>query len=156
MLYFCDAALHTSNCNIPKRANNTENKYDEKFIITQAAVEDYKQESDEKMTKSSKEFKTIFVLLSNQINTMSSSPTRKDKSIPPDPTTVVQFNRRAPPLEEGNSTKIGGMWTLKHEVRSSKLYEILIKTEQKGDTDLYLKNFYNHINMCLNAVTRLR
>ena len=26
----------------------------------------------------------------------------------------------------------------------------------KGDTALYLKNFFNHIKMCPNAVTRLR
>ena len=34
--------------------------------------------------------------------------------------------------------------------------KVLIKTEIKGDTDLDLKNFYNHINMCLNAVTILQ
>ena len=72
------------------------------------------------------------------------------------PTTAVPYNSKAPPLEGGNSTKIGGVWTLKHKISSPKFYELLIKTELKGDTDLYLKNFYNHINMCLNAVTRLR
>ena len=48
------------------------------------------------------------------------------------------------------------MWTLKHEISPPKLYEILIKKELKGDTAIYLKNFFNHIKMCLNAVTRLR
>ena len=48
------------------------------------------------------------------------------------------------------------MWTLKHEISSPKLYELLIKTELKGDTAMDLNNFFNHINMCLNAVTRLR
>ena len=52
--------------------------------------------------------------------------------------------------------KIRGVWTLKHEIRSPKLYEILIKTELKGDTSLDLHKFYNNINVCLNAVTRLR
>ena len=47
------------------------------------------------------------------------------------------------------------MWTLKHEIISPKFYDILVKTEIKGDTALDLKNFVNHINMCLNAVTRL-
>ena len=56
----------------------------------------------------------------------------------------------------GNSTNIDGMWTLKHEISSPKLYELLIKTELKGDIALDLKNFFNQIKMSLNAVTRLR
>ena len=39
---------------------------------------------------------------------------------------------------------------------SPKLYELLIHTKLKGDTALYLNNFFNHVKMCLNAVTRLR
>ena len=54
------------------------------------------------------------------------------------------------------TTKIGGMWNLKHEISSPKFYELIIKTGLKGDTDLDIKNFYNHINMCLNAVTRIQ
>ena len=69
---------------------------------------------------------------------------------------MVLDNNRDPPLEGGNSTKIGGMWNLKHDDSSPKLYEILIKTELKYDTAMDIKNFYNNINMCLNAVTRLR
>ena len=93
----------------------------------------YKQDSDEKMTKLSEDFKTMFAVLSdqinklNQINNMSYSPTQKDTSTPLYPTTVAPANRRAPPLEGGHSTKIGGMWTLKHETRSPKFYELLIK-----------------------------
>ena len=93
---------------------------------------------------------------SNQINTLSSSPTQKDTLTPLEPTTMVTDNRRALPLEGGHSNKIGGMWTLKHKISSPKLYELLIKTELKGDTVLYIKNFYNHINMCLDAVNILR
>ena len=37
-----------------------------------------KQDSDEKMTKLSEEFKTMFVVLSNHLNTLSYSPTQKD------------------------------------------------------------------------------
>ena len=59
-------------------------------------------------------------------------------------------------MDGGHSTKIGEMWTLKHEIISPKLYEIPIKEELKGDTDLELKNFYNHIKIFLNAVNRLR
>ena len=71
------------------------------------------------------------------------------------PTTVVPSNRRAPPLGCVHSNKIGVMWTLKHEISSQNFYELLVKIELKGNTILYLKNFYNHINMCLNVVTRL-
>ena len=69
---------------------------------------------------------------------------------------MVLTNKRSPPLESGHSTKIVGMWTLKHEISSPKLYELLIKNELKGDTALDLKNFYNHINMCLNVLNRLQ
>ena len=59
-------------------------------------------------------------------------------------------------MEGGHSNKIGGMWTLKHDMSSPKFYEILIKTEHKGDTAMDINNFFNHIKMSLNAVTRLR
>ena len=58
-------------------------------------------------------------------------------------------------MDNGKSTKIGVMWTLKHEISSPKFYDLFVKTELKGVTDLDLKNFYNHIKMCFNAVTRL-
>ena len=63
---------------------------------------------------------------------------------------------KAPPLESGNSTENDGMWTLKHDIISPKFHELFINTELKVDTSLDLKNFYNHIKMCLNAATRLR
>ena len=83
----------------------------------------------------------------DQTNNSKSPPTQNDTSTPPDPTTVVPANRKAPPLEGVHSTKIGGMCTLKHETRSPKFYEILIKTELKEDTARYIKNFYNYIKM---------
>ena len=52
---------------------------------------------------------------------------------------MVLDNKRASPLEGGNSTKIGGMWTLKHEISTPKFYEILIKIELKGGTAMELK-----------------
>ena len=68
---------------------------------------------------------------------------------------MVPAKKKAPQLEGGHSTKNDGMWNLKHETSSLKLYELLTKTEIKGETALELKNFYKNINMCLNAVTRL-
>ena len=68
---------------------------------------------------------------------------------------MVPANKNATPLEGGCSTKIGGMWNLKHEISSPKFYEILINIELNGSIDMDLKNFYNRINMYLNAETRL-
>ena len=48
------------------------------------------------------------------------------------------------------------MWNLKHEISLPRFYELLIQIKLKGDNALDLKNFYNHVKMSLNAVTRLR
>ena len=114
-----------------------------------------KQDSDEKMTKLIEEFKTMLAAITYQNNTVKSSPTQKDSTKPPGTTTVVPSNRRAPPLKGGQSTKTGGMWTLKHDIGSPIFYELLIKIELKEDTALELKNVYNHTKMCLNAVTSI-
>ena len=95
-------------------------------------------------------------LIMDQISISKSSPYQKDSPKAQGPTIVVPANRRAPPLDGGNSTKIGGMWNLKHEISSPKFYELIIKTELKGDTDLDLKNLYNCTKVCLNMVTRFR
>ena len=91
-----------------------------------------------------------------QINTLTSSPTQKDSPKPLDPATLVPANRRDTLLDGGHSTKICGMWTLKHDNISPKSYERLIKTEIKVGTALYLNNFYKHINMFLNLVTIIK
>ena len=48
-----------------KLSNKMEKFFEEQFIIM---LKYHKQESDEKMTKLSEEFKTIFAVISNQIN----------------------------------------------------------------------------------------
>ena len=68
---------------------------------------------------------------------------------------MVLAKKKYPPLEYGHFTKIGGMWNLKHEITSQKIYELLIKIELKGDTDLDINKFYNHINICINALNIL-
>ena len=45
-----------------------------------------------------------------------------------DPTTTALSKNKAPPLGGGHSTKIGGVWTVKHDIISQKYYELLIKT----------------------------
>ena len=84
------------------------------------------------------------------------SPDQKDTPNPPHPTTLAPDNRRYPTLYGGQSTKNGGMRNLKHDISSPKFNKILIKTELKVDTYLELKDFYNHIKMCINAVNRIR
>ena len=107
-----------------------------------------------KDTKETLKFFTKFMM--DKSNIPKSSPTQKDTSAPSDPTNIVPTNRRDPPLEGRHFTKIGGMWNLKHEIISPRIYELLIKTELKGATALDLKNFFNHINTYLHAMTRLR
>ena len=89
------------------------------------------------------------------MNILKYSPTQMDLTNPLDPNTVVPANRRYPPLDVRQSTKIGGMWTLKHEIISTRFYELLINIELKEETAMDNKNFYNHINMCVDAVTIL-
>ena len=102
------------------------------------------------------DIKAMLAAILDQTNTFKSSPTQKDSPKPPDPTTVYPDNIRSPPLYGGTYTKIGGMWTLKHTIRSLKFYELLIKTKIKLDTAMDLKKFYNHIKISLNAVTILQ
>ena len=135
-----------------KRADKNHKKTDKKLTLL---TENHK-ETNEKITLLAENLKFLTAMMIDKNNISKSSPSQKDTSTPPDPTTVVLTNRRAPPLERGHSTKIVGMWTLKHEISSPKFCELLIQTELKGDTALDLNNFYNHIKMCLNAVNRLR
>ena len=64
----------------------------------------------------------------DHIKILKYSPDKKDSSKAQDPTTVVPAKKKAPPLEGGNSMKNDGMWTLKNEINSPKLYELIIKT----------------------------
>ena len=111
-----------------------DNKSDEHFIIVQAKIEAKKlemrannQDSEKKMTPFTVKFETILAVISIKLNTLVSSPTHKGTFNPLDPTIVIPDNRRAPPLEGVNSIKICDMWNLKHEIRSPKLYEPIIK-----------------------------
>ena len=81
---------------------------------------------------------------------------KKVENQPQDSVTMVHTNRKVPPPEGGNSQKICGTWTMKYDISSQKLYELLIKTKLKGDIAIDLDNFSNHIKMCLNVVAILR
>ena len=142
------------------------NKFDEQFPIIQAIIESniqYTDEklmnTDEKLTNIIEDFKVLTATITSimdHTNNSKFSPAQKDISNPSDPTTMVSYNRKAPPLDGGHSTKIRDMWTLKNDISSPKLYELLIKTELKGYIALDIKNLYKHINISINAVTRLQ
>ena len=133
-----------------------ENKNEDQFILMKEEIENNKQQMKAEMKEIKETLKTFTAFMMDQTKISKSSPAQKDTLTPPDPTTTVQTNKRAPTLEGGISENIGGMWTLKHDISSPILYELLIKTELKGDTALDLKNFYNHMKISLNAVTRLK
>ena len=148
---------------MPKGGNKMDTKSDDQFLAIRATIEAKKQETDNNHKETTENIKQLTEILNQVLSEMKdknniskSSPSQKDTSTPPDPTTTVQTNRKAPPLEGGISENIGGMWTLKHDIRSPRFYELLTKIKLKGDTALDIKNFYNHIKMSLNAVTRLK
>ena len=110
-------------------------KSDEQFLVIEATIEANKQEADknhkeanEKLALLTDNLQVLTALMTYKTNISKYSPAQKDTPTPPEPTTLVPTNKRAPPLEGGHSTKIHGMWTLKHEIRSPKFYELLIKT----------------------------
>ena len=84
--------------------------------------------TDEKLTLLTENLQVLKAFMMDQTNIPRSLPTQNDTSTPPDPNTAVLTNKRAPPLEGGHFTKIGGMWNFKHEISSPKFYELLIKT----------------------------
>ena len=148
---------------MPKGGNKMDTKSDENFLAIEAFIKANNQESDknhkntdEKLKVLTENLKKLTTFMMDQTNIPKSSLAKKYTLTPPEPTTVVQTNTRDPPLEGGNSSDIGGMLTLKHEISSPKVYVLLINTELKGDTALDIKHFFNHIKMSLNAVTRLR
>ena len=116
-----------------------DNKSVEHFITMQDAIESNKkyikankQDSDEKAMKITEEFKGVIassiLSIMDKINILKHSPTQKASQKTLDPTTVVQYNRRDLTLGSGKSTKISGMWKLKHEIGKPKNDVLLINT----------------------------
>ena len=130
---------------------------DKQFLLIQALIDGKNQDYDEKMKKYESDLDNIKKLLKQVlIQNQNSSPDKMDSPKAQDPTTLVLDNNKASPLEGVHSTKVVGMWTLKNDINSPKFYELLIKTELKGNIAIDIKNSYNHIKMSLNVVTRLQ
>ena len=96
---------------MPKGGNNMDTKSDDQFLAIRATIKAKKQETDNNH-KETNENITLLTETLNQFlaemkrdknNISKSSPSQKDTSTPPDPTTTVQTNRRAPPLEKDHS-----------------------------------------------------
>ena len=91
-----------------------------------------KQDYDEKLIKLVEYFKEILAStitsMMDHVNTSKSLPAQSNQPKPQKPTTVVPSNNRDSPLDDGQSTKISGMLTLKHDISLPKFYELLIKT----------------------------
>ena len=136
------------------------NNLEDQVLIMQSIKDNLASEINEIKSDTKKkysdmnEIKRMLTKMTNQ--KQNSLPDKKDIPKNQDLNTAFLDNNKAPPLEVGHSTKIGEIRNIKHEISSSKFYEILIKTELKYETDMDLNNFYNHIKTCLNAVTRLR
>ena len=111
-----------------------DNKSDDQFLIMQDTIDDNRQATDYKMKTYDSNIDKLTVLIKNIDEMMG----QNQNSIPSiyymyfpkaqDPTTVVLANNKAPTLEGGNSTKIGGMWNLKNDISSPKFYDLLIET----------------------------
>ena len=67
---------------------------------------------EEIMTLMMDQTNKLTTLMMDQANISKSSPSQKDTTTPPDSTTTVQTNRKAPTLEGEISEIIGGMWTI--------------------------------------------
>ena len=136
------------------------NNLEDQVLIMQSIKDNLASEINEIKSDTKKkysdmnEIKRMLTKMTNQ--KQNSLPDKKDIPKNQDLNTAFLDNNKAPPLEVGHSTKIGEIRNIKHEISSSKFYEILTKTELKYETDMDLNNFYNHIKTCLNAVTRLR
>ena len=118
-----------------------DNKSFDQLLIMQDKIETNRQNSDDKMQKITEYLTAMISSMMYQIKIQKSSPYNKDKPKDHNPTNVVLANKRVPPLEGGHYTKIGGMWTVKHDIISLKLYELIIKTGFKGDTAPDVNNF---------------
>ena len=111
---------------------NMDNKLDEQLISTQDLMDDNKEDTDDlkkKLNKHNSGFYEIKTLIKQiMVQNLHYSPEQKDLPNSQGFCTLVPANNKAPPLEGRHYMKIGGMWTLKHEFSSQKIYQTLIKT----------------------------
>ena len=126
-------------------------KSDEQFLAIKATIETNKKEADnnqlkndEKMTILTENLQKLTTFMMDQTNIYKSSPSQKDTSTNPDPTTVVQTNRRALTLEGGHSTNIGGMRSAHQNSMSS------LSRQNSKETLLWISRIYFTTSRCIS------
>ena len=98
-------------------------------------IDSNRQYYDERMNRQDYKIYNLTAMVGkmlDQIQILNCLSYKMDSLQDEDYTNMVPDNKKDPTLEGGHSTKIGGMWTLKHEIKSPKLYKLLIKTDLKG------------------------
>ena len=91
-----------------------DNKSDNQLTIMQATIDSNRQYYDERIKKLTEYLTEMIASMMDQIKISEYSPDNKDYPKDQYPTTVVPY--KAPPFEVKNYTKIGGIWTLKHDI----------------------------------------
>ena len=87
-----------------------------------AAIESKRENFEDKMKNITEYLTEMIASIMDKIKISKSSPEKKDSPKSYDPTTVVPYNKKGPPLEGRHYTKIGGMWNLKHDIILPKFY----------------------------------
>ena len=101
---------------------NMDNKSDAQLLIMKATIESNGKYYNDKMNNIVEDLTADIASMMDKNQKTDSSPDKMDSPKSQDPTTVVPSNKKDPPLKVGHYTKIGGMWTLKHEISSPKIY----------------------------------
>ena len=108
-----------------------DNKSDEQLLIIQSTININKQDYDDKMKKQVYKLDNLMAIMENMMDHIQiSDPSSENMDSPKaqGPNTAVLDKKKAPSLDGGHSTKIGGMWNIKHEINSPKFYELIINT----------------------------
>ena len=100
---------------MPKGSNKMEKKNEDQFILTKEEIENNKAEMKDVKDSINKlttlmmdQTNKLTTFMMDQTNMSKSSPAQKDTSPPPDPTTTVQTNKRAPPIFSEITPSNGG------------------------------------------------
>ena len=94
---------------MPSGRNNMYNKSDDQFLAIKATIECSRQDYDDKIKKVTEDLTAIITSMMDQIKTLKYSQENKYQPKDQDTDTVAPNNKKAPPLNGGHFTKIGGM-----------------------------------------------
>ena len=92
------------------------NKSDDHLLVIQATIDANRQNSEYKMKNLTED---LTEMIASRMYQIKMSKYSIDKNNPKNlqyAINVVLDNKKASPFEGGNSTKNGGIWTLKHDI----------------------------------------